>query len=428
MSPLPETFFLYRAPWVLPIVTPAISDGAVLCSAGRIVSVGSAVQLQQEFPQAVVHHCDGVLMPGLVNAHCHLELSHLDQISQPNETGSMCDWIQELLACRFQDQDTTVARTAARRALIGQYESGVALLLDIGNDESCLADYSVQGLERLFLLECLAATTVSEQQALATIKQLPDTALATAHALYSTRPELLTTLKQRADRMNHVFSLHLAESIDEMLFLGDGRGCFANFLAERGAADFPVPRTSMQHGGVTEILADLGLLSENLLCVHGVHLTQQDLDRLAHAKASVCLCPGSNRFLKVGMAPVTQMLVSGLLPALGTDSIASNETLDIWREVQFIREDHPEIPPETVLAMATLGGARALGRANDYGSLVPGKKAQLLHVVSSALCEASNSVELLDVLTTAGRPQDIDWLDGSSDEPSTMMVNNGMNR
>ena len=413
MSPLPESSVLYRAPWVVPVVKPPIVDGAVLCAGGRIVAVGRASRLQQEFGDVDVQDCDGVLLPGLVNAHCHLELSHLDQVARPLATETMCDWIAALLAERARQHDFGAAPAAARQMLREQHAAGVALLLDIGNDESCLAGFSLPGLERVFLLECLAPTEKAQENVLARVARLPDDLLTTAHALYSTRPEVLQALKERADRLGHCFSLHLAESVDEIMFLGGEKSCFTDFMAERGAGDFPLPVATMRQAGVTAVLAEMGLLAENLLCVHGVHLSEPDLVRLAQVRASICLCPGSNRFLRVGRAPLAQMLGLGLLPALGTDSITSNESLDLWQEMRIVREDHPETDPATVLAMATMAGARAMGRADDYGSLAPGQRAQILQVMSPDLCRATRATELIDILTGTGRPETISWLSGN---------------
>ena len=109
-------------------------------------------------------------------------------------------------------------------------------------------------------------------------------------------------------------------------------------------------------------------------------LSEAEIELLAATQTKLCLCPGSNRFLGVGKAPVKHYLEHGILPALGTDSLASNPEVSIWREMQLLSEDHPEIDHHAILAMATQGGALALGVANDYGTLSPGKKADILAV------------------------------------------------
>ena len=96
--------------------------------------------------------------------------------------------------------------------------------------------------------------------------------------------------------------------------------------------------------------------------------------------AKVCLCPGSNSYLRVGTAPLGMFLAHGILPALGTDSMASNPELSIWREMRLLHNDHPTVEPSMILAMATLGGAAALGLEHTYGTLSPGRSSRFLAV------------------------------------------------
>jgi len=133
-----------------------------------------------------------------------------------------------------------------------------------------------------------------------------------------------------------------------------------------------------------------------------------DINILAKNKARVCLCPGSNRFLGVGKAPVKQFLDHGILPALGTDSRASNKTLNMWREMRLLREDHPGLEPKSVFAMATRGGAEAWGITTDTGSLEPGKQAQLLAVNMND--KILSPAGVFEYLTTAGEYSQIEWL------------------
>jgi cytosine/adenosine deaminase-related metal-dependent hydrolase len=104
------------------------------------------------------------------------------------------------------------------------------------------------------------------------------------------------------------------------------------------------------------------------------------MDLLAKTKAKVCLCPGSNRYLSVGTAPVENYLRRGILPALGTDSLTSNPELSLWQEMRLLAEEHPSVDPTDILCMATLGGAEALGLDGQLGSLEPGKTAAFLTV------------------------------------------------
>ncbi|KAF0188567.1 MAG: cytosine deaminase-like metal-dependent [Desulfobulbaceae bacterium] len=405
---------LFLAPWVVPISSPVIADGAVAIRDGRILAVGDASILQSQFAEARVDGCQGVLLPGLVNAHIHLELSAYNHTPRPTPDQSFCDWIRALLKLR-QAGDISAHETvrSARQMLEQQRNAGTALLLDIGNNILAPPASMQTPVEINFLLELLGPDAKAEEQVLARIGSLPDVVSATAHAPYSTTAGIMKALKKRADRLGHIFSLHVAESVDEVALLRTGQGCFREFLEERGAWDGRFPRPGKKIQGVVEYLADLGLLDANLLCVHCVQVNEQEVQLLAEHGCKICLCPGSNRFLGVGVAPLERMLHHGLLPAIGTDSMASNESLDLWREMRILREDHPCVSPARILTMATLGGAQAMGRAQDFGTLAPGRMAGLLNVNSPALQRAQDAEQLIDILTGHGQPDKLCWISGN---------------
>jgi cytosine/adenosine deaminase-related metal-dependent hydrolase len=396
---------------VVPISSPVIHDGAVAIANGRILAVGKSSILQNQFADARVERCPGVLLPGLVNAHIHLELSAYPHIAPPAPDETFCDWIRSLLQVRQEGGiDPEAIADAAQQMLRQQYESGVLLLLDIGNIQPSPLAANPASAEVTFLLELLGPTAQVEEQVLTRIAALPDSVAATPHALYSTTLGIISALKQRADRLGHILSLHVAESADEIELLRSGQGCFRGFLIERGAWEDTFPPPGIDSHGAVEYLERLGLLGTGLLCVHCVQVSEKEVQLLAARGCKICLCPGSNRFLGVGVAPLEQMLDHHLLPALGTDSIASNETLDLWREMRILREDHPGVPPAEIMAMATLGGAAALGREQDFGALAPGRKASFLNVDSQLLQGVRNEEQLLDALTGGGRPTTIRWI------------------
>ena len=398
---------IYSAPWVLPMARPAVQNGAVAVRDGRIEAVGAVAEIRTACSDREEVRCRGVLMPALVNAHIHLELSHLTAV-RPAAGQTMCDWIENLLRSRGESGLTASERELYRQqALYDQHQSGVILLADIGNEPQP----SQNGLPLVFpFQEFLAPTGPATEAAKAVIAKLPDSVAATAHAPYSTSPELLRVLKNRAGRLGQIFSLHVAESPEEIEFLRSATGSFRDFLERRGAWDGTFSGNGDDLEGTVMYLRQLGLLDSRTLCVHCVHITENEMQMLVKSGAHVCLCPGSNRFLRVGKAPVQDMLKHGLLPALGTDSITSNETLDLWREMRILREDHPGIDPGRILAMASLGGAAALQCTDDFGSLAPGRRAVFLEVEVEGSGQVSSEEQLVDILTRSGRPRQVSWV------------------
>lgn len=396
----------HRAPWLVTCVagaTTPIADGAVVVADGRIVAVGPFAHCR-DAADTVVDHDGVVLTPALVNGHAHLELSHLAELGQgAANSGDMPGWIYELLTRReAMTVDAEGIMTAAREALATLSAGGCGLVADIGNDPASSGLCDGGRTEVLFFLELLGLSRLGEERALAMLASLAGEVVATPHGPYSVTPRLLQAAKARARRLGQRASIHLAESVDETRFLADGSGNFPDFFRKRGVWDesFVPPGCSP-----VAYLDRLGVLDAETICVHCVQVSDEDISILARRRVGVCFCPGSNRFLGVGTAPAAKMLQAGILPALGTDSLASNPVLNLWREMQLLKEDHPALEPATVFAMATRGGAQALGMDGSYGSLAVGKKASCL-----AVRYDGTGKDLFEYLVTVGDAATVRWL------------------
>jgi cytosine/adenosine deaminase-related metal-dependent hydrolase len=398
---------LYRAPWVIPVTSPPIQDGAVIVEDGIIIAVDQFSVLKG---QALVTDLeDTILTPALINAHCHLELSSLAELGKEKSgTNDITIWIRKLLSLRAEkgDDDTIMD---ARIALNALHDSGVAAIVDIGNCTES-AEIGEGGFPLIyFLLELLGLAAAGEQAVKERFSEVccredvKEAILScTAHAPYSATPYLLKMLKDGARNNNQLFSIHVAESQDEIDFLASGTGNFRDFVEERGAWDgtFKPPGC-----GAITYLDRLGVIDSQTVCVHCVHLSEDEIQILASKNGKVCLCPGSNRNLGVGIAPVPEMLQHGILPSLGTDSLASNPVLNLWEEMRLLREDHPGLDPRTVFKMATLGGAEAIG-CSDYGALAPGKVGKMLAVQ----CTAGKEQDVMDFMTSNGLGISVQWV------------------
>lgn len=419
---------IHRAPWVVADVAHEIygdcrgiiEDGAVAVSDNIIKGVGRSKEIFQEFGgHSVQEHEYGALVPALINSHCHLELSHLDlaDSGKKNKDAYESDptlWIRDLIKARdsfLQGSSEAEGQVTARavQSLEKMSAEGVGFVGDIGNSLESRTIGQGHRTEVKFLLELLGLSKESEEQSLARLEMvLADAAVdiaCTAHAPYSTTPTTIKRIKESARLHNSLFSIHTAESVQEVEFLKNGKGVFLDFLVEREAWDGSFKSPGM---GPVSYLDSLGVLDDRTLCVHAVHLDRDEIATLAARKTKVCLCPGSNRFLGVGKAPVTEFIAHGILPALGTDSLASNEILSIWREMCLLREDHPELSPATVFSMATRGGAEAWGIDSDMGTIAPGRQAGILSVEYPDTVRSGE--DLLESLTTAGISAQAEWI------------------
>jgi cytosine/adenosine deaminase-related metal-dependent hydrolase len=425
---------LHRAPWLVTGL-PAdgsgssrdalVADGALAVAGGIILSVGSFRDVARQFGGCrIVEHDSAVLAPALVNSHCHLELSGSGLAVKEEDgaeyAGNPTEWIRDLLAekkaiSEEEDDKEELMVAHARQALQQMAAEGVGFVGDVGNARAAAWIGHGQSVRVAFLLELLGLAREAEKSSLARLERMGEEGSGpvncTAHAPYSTTAAVIRAVKKQAVRRGHLFSIHVAESAAEVEFLQSGSGVFREFLEERRAWDgsFRIPKK-----GAVEYLDSLGVLDGSTLCVHAVHVTREEIAILAEKKARVCLCPGSNRFLGVGRAPVTEFLARGILPALGTDSRASNRILSMWREMRLLRQDHPGLEPETVFAMATRAGAAAWGVASRIGTLEPGKEALVLAVDGGAAIK--RAADVFDHLTGPGETIRAGWVEQGEDD------------
>ena len=371
---------ILAASWVVPAGGPPIRDGRVAVEAGRIVWVGSP--LDAGAPEApVLDLGDGVLLPGLVNAHCHLELSAL--AGRVDRSRGFVPWVASLVeargACAEGDEHAAIAAEIQRLE-----ESGTVALGDVSNKLPHLDLLAASHLFAVVFYELLGWDPASA----AALLEAADARLASlsghgprtevrlaAHALHSASPVLFEGLARRGGPA----ALHLAESGAESRFLACGDGEWLDFLRQRGLGHvaFSPPGTSP-----VAYAASLGVLKAGLLAAHCVHVDAADCRTLSRAEVSVVLCPRSNRELDVGAAPVMDLLEAGVQLCLGTDSLASVPTLDLMDDIVALHRQVPALDPAVILRLATAGGARALGLP-DLGAIEPGRRSALAFAEAS---------------------------------------------
>lgn len=406
--------YLHRAPYVLPMsadqAAPAvITDGAVITENGRIVAVAPYAELKDS-PATLVEHEGRVLMPPLVNCHTHLELSYLNRLGREEggvAEGGFAGWVRRLLPERAKPVDPEEVRMVAWQAIANLYNGGCRAVADIGNDPASRALGENFKFPIFFYQEFLGLSASFTSANLATVAALDEALTCTAHAPYSTAPELIKHLQARAARANQLFPIHLAETRAETEFLADGGGEFRELLAPLGSTD-----SGFIPPGVSPVayLDQLGVLDVRTLAVHCTQVGEDDIALLAARRTPVCLCPGSNRYLGVGVAPASAMFAGGIKLVLGTDSLASNPTLNLWGEMQQLAAEHPDLPPLAILTMATRNGAEVLGLTGEMGALIPGASASFL-AASVAPGEGDPQETVARALVTQGRPAQLEWVE-----------------
>jgi cytosine/adenosine deaminase-related metal-dependent hydrolase len=397
---------------VLPIASPPIPGGVVSIERDLIGAVGESDGGQAEDLGRVA------ILPGLVNAHTHLELSWMRGRVAP--CGSMPAWAASLLALRRTvaapdaehaaraDEPASTGRSIAK-AIAEARASGTCLVGDVANTFAAYEPLLDSELSAAIFLELLGFSSPDPRAAVAAASnQIADlTPVAwlrpsiVPHAPYSVSPALLQAIA-RWDA-GKPLSMHLGESPQEVQFLRDGTGEWRALLESVGVWN---PSWNVPACGPVEYLDRLGLVDARLLAVHGVQFTDAELSRLAAAGATVVACPRSNRWTGAGAPPIDRFYASGVRVAVGTDSLASVEDLNLFAELAEIRRLAPGVAAARILESATLSGARALGFASELGSIEPGRRAQLLAV---RLPTDVGDVE--EYLVGGVRPGDVTWLD-----------------
>lgn len=400
--------------WVLPIETPPLRSASVVLNHEKIIEVGCRRDIKKRYPDAEETPLPGVLMPGLVNCHTHFELSNYPSEKENYQKLCFTDWVRSLLQSRVNSPTTSESiKQKIVPALSLMKESGVAVCVDIGNEiiAELYSPDSKHHPKIVRLLEFFGAKEKAVAQAIKQIKEVEPSIQVTPHGCYSTGTELLHVLKNRCRKRKHLFSIHAAEAAAEIEFIRYKTGELADFVKERGGLqDAAFKSSSGQYNGVIDYLFQMELMDEYTLLVHCVHVSEEDLALIKKTGSKICVCPRSNDYLGVGIAPVTKMVEMGLEPGIGTDSIASNPELDIWNEMKLLYSQHPRLHSETILKMATIWGAKAIGFGDLLGSFRPGKKSRLLHLNSDDLKNAKDGNGIIETLVCGGKPGKIDWV------------------
>jgi cytosine/adenosine deaminase-related metal-dependent hydrolase len=366
---------LLTASWVVPVVTPPLKNGRVAVEDGRIAWVGPAGD-ERESEGPLEDLGNGVLLPGLVNAHCHLELSHLRGLLAETRRGFV-GWVGRLVEARTASRQPNSEEIA--RAVLELVDSGTVAVGDVSNRLEHLDLLEASGLVPVVFHELLAWDPLAAPGVLREAERRHGEIAArrfsrtqvrlAAHAPHSVSAPLMKGLVA----VGGPAAIHLAESAAEVRFLATANGEWSDFLRARGLGHVPFTAPGQSP---TRYLDDLGALHAALLAAHCVHVDAGDRRLLAERGVSVAVCPRSNRNLGVGIPPVPELLADGVRVCLGTDSLASVPTLDLIDDMAALHREFPSLDPAVIVRMATLEGAGALGLA-DLGSLAHGKTAAM---------------------------------------------------
>ena len=376
-----------RARWVLPIDRPPIENGLVTLAGGQIVAVGENLSGQPPIDLG-----DVALLPGLINAHTHLEFSLLENpLGQPGMP--FADWIGHVIEHRKAQTKSLMVETdgfqrfrrrAAEKGLAEVRAGGTVGLGDIATPGWPREIFPAAGIHMVLFLELLGLEPEREQamltMAASFVNDVQDAGPKlrpgiSPHAPYTVTPALVRSVAALSKAERFPVAMHLAESRDELKLLASHRGRLVELLQSVGAWRPEAVPQGIQPRDYLALLSD----AHQSLVIHGNYLEPDDWQFLAERRdrMSVVYCPRTHAYFQHEPYPLAEMLAAGVRVAVGTDSLASNPDLSLLSELRQIARTHPQVPPERILHLGTLAGAEALGLAERLGSITAGKKARL---------------------------------------------------
>ena len=322
----------------------------------------------------------GALVPGFVNAHCHVELSHLHgKFRKGTGMAGFIDQINELRD--WAGRETKIELT--RRWMDKMWNDGVSAMADISNDDSSFEVKKSHPLYTRTFLEVFGSEPEMCEGVMSDVMKLNETASAygidaapTPHSCYTMSPQLLSA-SAAAGLEKGFISYHSQESQEEEDLLMTGTGAMYENRKRSGMSTPPVTGESSLKYFLDRLAAACPApYDQNILLVHNVCLKQDDIDALKKVMKNpfFAICPLSNIFIHNALPPVELMRKNGLAIAVGTDSLSSNDDLDMVKELACLHEAFPEVPMSEMLEWACLNGARFLGKEDELGSFAPGKR------------------------------------------------------
>jgi cytosine/adenosine deaminase-related metal-dependent hydrolase len=372
----------YHARWVLPITQPPIENGTVVESDGLITYVGPRAGAPSGGDYDLG---EAILLPGLVNTHTHLELTAMRGFL---EDCRFAEWIDKLRQSRNEILDTEMLLDSARFGILEGLEAGISTYADTCSSGVVMQAMRELGVRGIMYQEVFGPDSSQAETAMRELEdridklQLSQTELVSLgvspHAPYTVSDPLYAAAARFANGRNLPLAMHVAESEPEYDIVVNGSGDFADRWRRRG---IPVARRARSP---IALLEQQGALERGPLLIHCVRVDDTDLETMARHRCAVAHCPASNAKFGHGIAPLLALMAAGIRVGIGSDSVASNNRMDILDEARLAvlihraaTRRHDAFGAHQALELATIGGARSLSIDSRVGSLEVGKDADL---------------------------------------------------
>ena len=362
---------IFKADYVFPVCADPIKNGVVTVDdSGKIISVSDSAPSGEK---GSVEQLKGIICPGFINTHCHLELSHLkDKVAQK---GGLIKFIKDIQSLRAAESAEIMA--AAVKADADMYQNGIVAVGDISNSDATIAIKAKSKLYYHTFVETFSFLPEKAEEnfnkALALLSKFkPQSCSVTPHAPYSVSKELFKLIKRYSETGQNLISIHNQECEDENKFYRYRLGGFLELYEHFG---IDISHFKSQARNSLQSIIPLLTNKQDVLLVHNTCTNLKDIyfikrfDRKIH----FCFCPGANLYIEGKLPKVELFVDQGFNLTLGTDSLASNTKLCILNEMRILQEKFPSLSTERLIQWATANGAKYLGIDDEKGTLETGK-------------------------------------------------------
>lgn len=364
------------AQYIITNTGPKLKRGVITTDDyGTILSVEDTRGHLQE--RGCTEYYNGILIPGFVNCHCHLELSHMK--GSAAQGSGLGGFIEHIRTGRDSDSETIIS--SARSADNALYSAGIALCADVCNTSLTFSIKNESKIRYINLLEVFGIDPEKAGRRMDELSILAETARhmnlsfsLIPHSVYSMSLGLLRLLREKS-RKNKVTSIHFMESASERLFLEDHSGPLMKSYQKSGLVPLRFETVNNHIDAVLNEITPAG----NLILVHNTFADRESIKAMrTRENLFWCLCPNSNIYIENKLPPLDLLIEEGCEIVIGTDSLASNQKLDILEELKTLQTNFPSLLIEDMVRWSTVNGAVALGEEEFFGKIEAGKKPGLL--------------------------------------------------
>ena len=370
--------YILRSKYLLRDPYSVIENGAVLIDGGRIKFAGRFDEINNHELYQIIDLGNSAIVPGFVNTHTHLELTHLHKCI--NYNGNFTDWIRQLVDAK-KDWTESEYLSSIRSGIKNSLESGTTTVVDITRNGLALEELQKSKIRKALFYELIDFNPDSAESTIDTFKDIIGNVKHNdllsigifPHAPYTVSEELYRRSKTVSKKSGFSIATHISETLDEAEFLTRGSGNFISLLN-----DFDMLNNWKPPGlRPVNYMKNIGFLENGCILVHCNYLTGEEVDQIEESNSTIVFCPRSHKYFRHKDHPFYKLGNRDINIALGTDSLASNDSLSILDEMKYVYTQHKNAKPQDILYMGTIAGATALRLNNKIGRLEAGFDADI---------------------------------------------------